>query len=42
MYLGGMVFVSERVGAFFYVEAAVWETAAGLMRENKFRPAEEG
>ncbi len=41
-YLGGMIFVSERVGAFFYVEQSAWETAAALLRDQGCRVAEEG
>jgi hypothetical protein len=38
-YRGGMIFVSERVGAFFYVEAEA--AVRDLMRKNRFRPAGE-
>ena len=40
-YRGGMIFVSERVGAFFYVEPEKEAAARELMRSNRFRPAGE-
>jgi hypothetical protein len=40
-YRGGMIFVSERVGAFFYVEPAAEAAIRELMRNNRFRPAGE-
>lgn len=38
-YQGGLIFRSARVGAFFYVAPETWERAAGVMKENGFRPA---
>jgi hypothetical protein len=40
-YRGGMIFVSERVGAFFYVEPENETEARELMRTKRFRPAGE-
>jgi hypothetical protein len=40
-YRGGMIFVTERVGAFFYVEPENETAARELMRGNRFRPAGE-
>jgi hypothetical protein len=40
-YLGGMVFVSERVGAFFYVDEPCWPQAAAALRGQGFRIAEQ-
>ena len=40
-YRGGMIFVTERVGAFFYVEPENETAARELMRTNRFRPAGE-
>ena len=40
-YRGGMIFVTERVGAFFYVEPENEAAARELMRSNRFRPAGE-
>ena len=37
-YQGGLIFRSERVGAFFFVEPELWERAASVMQENGFRP----
>ena len=48
-YSGGVIFRSERVGAFFYVLPESAEQARRIMRENGFRfvvpqsdPSEEG
>jgi hypothetical protein len=38
-YMGGMIFRSKRVGAFFYVRPDVREAALGLMLENGYVPA---
>ncbi len=38
-YQGGIIFRTARVGAFFYVEPAIREQAATIMRDNGFRPA---
>ncbi len=40
-YRGGMIFVSERVGAFFYIAPATEAAVRDLMRDNRFRPAGE-
>ncbi len=40
-YRGGLIFVTERVGAFFYVEPETEAAARDLMRRNRFRPAGE-
>jgi len=40
-YRGDMIFVSERVGAFFYVEPETEPSVRELMRTNRFRPAGE-
>ena len=40
-YRGGLIFVSERVGAFFYVDPAAETAVRELMRNNRFRPAGE-
>ena len=39
-YRGGLIFQSERVGAFFYVLSASAERARQLLRENRFKPLE--
>jgi hypothetical protein len=41
-YRGGMIFVSERIGAFFYVPPESLETAQDLLRANKYKPYERG
>ncbi len=40
-YRGGLIFVSERVGAFFYVDPESEQEARSTMRANRFRPAGE-
>ena len=40
-YRGGMIFVSERVGAFFYIATEADAAVRELMRKNRFRPAGE-
>ena len=40
-YRGGMIFVSERTGAFFYIDPAIREPVRALMTENRFRPWDE-
>jgi hypothetical protein len=40
-YRGGLLFVSERVGAFFYVDPQVEPAVRETMRQNRFRPAGE-
>lgn len=37
-YRGGLIFVSERVGAFFYVAPEADERARELMRSNGYKP----
>ena len=39
-YRGGIIFQSERVGAFFYVLPETLETAHRVMREHGYRPLE--
>jgi hypothetical protein len=41
-YRGGVIFVSERVGAFFYVDAAALESARDLMSNYGIAPWREG
>ena len=36
-YTGGIIFRSERTGAFFYVASDSAEAARGLMRENGYK-----
>ena len=38
-YVGGVLFRTARIGAFFYVSADAVEQARALMREHGFRPA---
>jgi len=40
-YRGGIIFQSERVGAFFYVLPEALETTHRVMRENGFKPREQ-
>ena len=40
-YRGGIIFQSERVGAFFYVLPESLEVARRVMRENGYKPHEE-
>ena len=40
-YTGGIIFRSQRVGAFFYVLPETLETARRTMREHGFRPHDE-
>jgi hypothetical protein len=37
-YQGGVIFRTERVGAFFYVAAELRDRAAAVMTENGFAP----
>lgn len=39
-YRGGVIFRSERVGAFFYVLPEALERTHHVMRENAFKPLE--
>lgn len=39
-YRGGLIFVSERVGAFFYVTGANAEAARGVLARHGYRPYE--
>ncbi len=41
-YRGGLIFQSERVGAFFYVLPEAVEATHHAMRENGFKPREPG
>jgi len=41
-YSGGVIFRSQRVGAFFYVLPDTLEAAHRIMRENGYRPYEPG
>ena len=40
-YMGGILFRSERMGAFFYVATQAEEQARTLMRRHGFRPLED-
>lgn len=40
-YSGGLIFRSERVGAFFYVLPESLEATRQIMRQNGYRPYEE-
>jgi hypothetical protein len=37
-YLGGIIFRTERVGAFFYVPADTIEATRAILTENRVRP----
>jgi hypothetical protein len=37
-YKGGLIFATERVGAFFYVAPADEEKARDLLRTNRYKP----
>jgi hypothetical protein len=37
-YRGGIIFVTERVGAFFYVHPEDADAAREVMRANRFKP----
>ena len=39
-YRGGIIFVSERIGAFFYVDPEKLDNAQGVLRANKYKPYE--
>ena len=41
-YRGGIIFATERVGAFFYVEDANVGAAHEIMQRNGFRPWQAG
>ena len=41
-YRGGFIFVSERVGAFFYVQPAAETACRELMAQRGFKPYERG
>jgi hypothetical protein len=41
-YRGGFIFVSERVGAFFYVHPDYEEACRNVMTQNSFKPYMEG
>ena len=40
-YRGGVIFVSERTGAFFYVEPGAAESTRRLLHQNGFKPWDE-
>ncbi len=40
-YIGGFVFKSKRIGAFFYVETADRERAVEVLLQNNYEPAVE-
>lgn len=40
-YVGGTIFRSERVGAFFYVDPAAGESARQTLQRHGYRPAQE-
>jgi hypothetical protein len=40
LYTGGIIFRSERTGAFFYVAEKSAEAARGVMRENGYKTLE--
>ncbi len=40
-YTGGLLFRSQRIGAFFYVQPQSAERARALMRDSGIRPFEE-
>jgi prenyltransferase beta subunit len=37
-YRGGFLFVSERIGAFFYVAPETLEQAQAVMAQNRYKP----
>ncbi len=39
-YKGGLIFASERIGAFFYVAQKQLELAHQVLRNNKYKPYE--
>jgi len=39
-YRGGLIFASERVGAFFYVAPETLEEAQGILVKNGYKPYE--
>lgn len=41
-YRGGVIFVSERVGAFFYVHQEQLEAAQQVLSTHRYKPYEEG
>jgi len=41
-YRGGIIFQTERIGAFFYVLPEALEATYQIMRENGYRPYEGG
>ena len=41
-YKGGIIFASERIGAFFYVHPNEVARAHSILRENRFKPYEPG
>ena len=39
-YRGGIIFASERVGAFFYVPPDALDAAQGVLRAHRYKPYE--
>lgn len=39
-YKGGIIFASERIGAFFYVRPEEVDRAHAVLRENRYKPYE--
>lgn len=39
-YRGGIIFASERIGAFFYVPPETLQQAQQVLRENRYKPYE--
>lgn len=39
-YRGGIIFASERIGAFFYVAPQHLESAQAVLREHRYKPYE--
>jgi hypothetical protein len=37
-YRGGIIFATERIGAFFYVHEEYADQARNLLRENRYKP----
>jgi hypothetical protein len=41
-YTGGVIFRSQRIGAFFYVAPAIEETVRMIMAQNGYKPYDDG
>jgi hypothetical protein len=41
-YKGGIIFASERIGAFFYVRPEEADQARDVLRANRYKPYEPG